>query len=227
MNFFVSGKAGGVSWTRQEIDGNPCYTLPSSAAVWVAPAIVMTDKFLVCGLNLESAKVAVRRLKANDARLDTTAGYRKAAATVVQPASVFGFIDGKASFEKIYDTLKPLVMMSAAFLPKVKDYVDLGKLPPVEAISKHLGPIVFSQGSTDEGLLFESTGVITFSQAIFGVGAGFVAAAVPAMKSQLLDTKALQSGQSPFSVPTLPMPASTPPQDATNLPTPEPSPAAP
>jgi hypothetical protein len=223
VNYLASGRAGGGSWMRQEVGGYPCYTLPASQAVWVAPALVITDKFLICGLDLPAVRAALRRVKSGDHRIDNTAAFRKAAASVIVPTSVFGYVDGKAAFEQIYSTLKPLVMMSAAFLPNTKNYIDIEKMPSVESVSRHLGPIVYSQGSDRDGLLFESTGVVTFSQMVFGTAAGVAAAAVPAMKAQLLNPNALQQGQLPFSIPTPapPPPAASPTPDATNLPTPQ------
>ncbi len=59
--------------------------------------------------------------------------------------------------------------MLALFNPHVGDYGDLNKLPAAEVISKHLGPIVYSQSTDENGLLIESAGPVTFTEVFVGV----------------------------------------------------------
>jgi hypothetical protein len=47
----------------------------------------------------------------------------------------------------------------------LNDRVDLGRMPPVDVVTKHLSPIVSSQRHNGRGYVTESIGPITFSQA--------------------------------------------------------------
>jgi hypothetical protein len=54
-----------------------------------------------------------------------------------------------------------MLLMSAAFMPAISDYVDVGKLPPPETVTKHLSPIISSQRYDGDGYVTESTGPVT------------------------------------------------------------------
>jgi hypothetical protein len=56
-----------------------------------------------------------------------------------------------------------MLLMSAAFMPAISDYVDVGKLPPPEVVTKHLSPIVSSQRYDSDGYVTESTGPVTLN----------------------------------------------------------------
>ncbi len=69
--------------------------------------------------------------------------------------------------------------------PKAGGGIDLAKLPPSTAVSDHLGPIVFSQTTSKKGILMESRGVVTFGQAVLGIGAGVASAMMPMIEAAL------------------------------------------
>ena len=54
-----------------------------------------------------------------------------------------------------------MLLMSAAFMPAISDYVDVGKLPPPETVTNHLSPIVSSQRYEGDGYVTESVGPVT------------------------------------------------------------------
>jgi hypothetical protein len=60
--------------------------------------------------------------------------------------------------------------MSAAFMPAISDYVDVGKIPPPEIVAKHLSPIVSSQRYEGDGYVTESVGPVTLSEAAIAIG---------------------------------------------------------
>jgi len=66
--------------------------------------------------------------------------------------------------------MRPMLLMSAAFMPAVSDYLDVGKLPPPELVAKHLSPIVSSQRYEGDGYVTESVGPVTLSQAAIVLG---------------------------------------------------------
>jgi len=63
-----------------------------------------------------------------------------------------------------------MLLMSAAFMPAISDYVDVGKLPPAEVVAKHLSLIVSSQRYERDGYITESVGPVTLSEAAIGLG---------------------------------------------------------
>jgi hypothetical protein len=60
-------------------------------------------------------------------------------------------------------------LMGAAFSPALGKNVDPAKIPPPEAITKHLSPIVMSQRYEKEGYVTESLGPVTFRAATIGL----------------------------------------------------------
>jgi hypothetical protein len=75
--------------------------------------------------------------------------------------------------------------MSLAFSPDAGQYLDAGKLPGTETISRHLTPSIYSQSVTAEGTLIESIGTLTFNQVLVAAIGGGVAAAFPMIESTL------------------------------------------
>jgi hypothetical protein len=65
-------------------------------------------------------------------------------------------------------SLRPLLAMGAAFLPSLADTIDVGKLPPSEIVSRHLGPTVMSQSYRGDGYVAESIGSVPLFQTIIG-----------------------------------------------------------
>src|SRR5258708_20952123 len=59
--------------------------------------------------------------------------------------------------------------MGEAFYAALGKNVDSAKLPPPEAIAKHLSPIVMSQRYDKEGYVTESLGPVTFREATIGL----------------------------------------------------------
>lgn len=59
-----------------------------------------------------------------------------------------------------------MLLMSAAFMPAMSDYVDVTKLPPAETVTKHLSPIVLSQRYERDGYVTESIGPVTLDMGL-------------------------------------------------------------
>ena len=111
--------------------------------------------------------------------------YAQAAKSVGTPTSGYGYLDLKTLIERSYSTLRPAIAMAIAFSPDSAKYIDAGKLPGTEAISKHLSPAVYSQSVSADGTLIESVGPLTFNQvAIVAIG-GTVAATLPLIENAI------------------------------------------
>jgi hypothetical protein len=116
-------------------------------------------------------------------------------------------------------------------MPEAGEYIDAGKLPTTEIITKHMGPLAYSQSTSEKGTRIETAGPLTSNQLLLGIAAGAAGFIGPAMKQFLpedgtLDpNKLLQlapGGQAAPTAPTAPDPASAPDPAA-----PAPEPAAP
>jgi hypothetical protein len=163
-------------WTREDAEGVTYYSLGSMGGfVAMAPTIAVGEKVLVAGLDLESVKGAVKRTGASDAALTKSRDYQAASKAVAEPTNAFVYVDTKTLFERLDVAVRPLLLMSAAFVPALSQNADFTKLPPAKVITKHLSPIVMSQRYEVDGYLTESTGPITLNQAALGVGAGIAA----------------------------------------------------
>ncbi|MDP9291286.1 MAG: DUF3352 domain-containing protein, partial [Verrucomicrobiota bacterium] len=180
-DYLTSGEEGLPMWANQEIAGARFYALAAGNVAIVTPAFAITDKFLIFGLDFEALKTAIEQSKTASKHLDSKPDYSSATTTVGAPTRAHGFIDSRNLFDRIYGTLRPFAIMWSAFAPKVNEFVDINKLPATETISKHLGPIVYSQSESDEGDLVESVGTVTFAQAAFGFGIGAGVALAPTM----------------------------------------------
>ncbi len=208
VNVFAS------EWTKSERLGVTLLTAPADPASPNSPTIALTENFVVFGMSPEMVRSGIAQLRTGSPRLDATAGFASSVKAVVVPTGGFGYIDLRTLFERSYSTLKPLLGMVLAMAPEVGQYMDAGKLPPAGTISKYLGPIVYSQATTEQGTIVESTGPLTFNQILLVAAAGAIKAALPAMQSALaggagLDPAQLLQGLNPA---TPPSPAETAPE---------------
>jgi hypothetical protein len=120
---------------------------------------------------------------------------------VPPPTNFFAYIDTALLYNRLDATLRPILLMAAAFAPHVNDSVDLAKIPEAQVITRHLSPIVDSQRYDRDGYVAESVGPITFNGATIGLAAlAFAGANNPIARSL--------SGL-PFAAPT-PTPSGTP-----------------
>ena len=84
----------------------------------------------------------------------------------------------------------------------MSDYVDLGKLPETETISRHLSPTVLSQTYNPDGCLLESVGTFTFGQAAAVVLGGSVGAATSFFpKANTEEVQAVPPPAAPLATP--------------------------
>ena len=86
------------------------------------------------------------------------------------PTNFFAYVDAALLYGRLDTTLRPMLVMSAAFIPAINDYVDVNKLPAPEVVTKHLSPIVSSQRYERDGYVAESVGPVTLNQAAIGFG---------------------------------------------------------
>ena len=86
------------------------------------------------------------------------------------PTNFFAYVDTALLYSRLDATLRPMLLMGAAFMPTMNNYIDVSKLPSPEVITKHLSPIVSSQRYERDGYMAESVGPVTLNQAAIGLG---------------------------------------------------------
>ena len=184
---------------REEKDGATIYETPPTPGLAIIPPLdfALNDRFLILGFGKSDVLAALERLKAGKGTIAATPAFEQATKAVGKPTSGFGYIDLKTLVDRSYSTFRPFLAMSLAFSPDSAKYVDAGRLPGTEAISKHLSPAVYSQSVTADGTLVESVGPLTFNQVIGLSVGGAIAAALPTIESTLggsfkLDPSSLQ-----------------------------------
>ena len=178
----LSAEAG---WQTSQADGLAFHTLASPGVSFVSPTLTLSSKHLILGLNPPEVHEAAKREDVVTPNFTGSETYKTAMTAVEKPGVAFAYLDSQAFFERLYGALKPVAMLGAAFVfPQAGEYVDLGKLPPAEAISKHLSPTVLSETSDNEGILLESVGSFTCGEAVVVVAGGSAAAAIPVLEKR-------------------------------------------
>ena len=158
------------SWTATEKDG-VSYLSKQTAASFVAitPTIALSDRVLIAGLDPTSVEEAIKRARGSSSELADSQTYKAAARLLPAPTNFFAYIDMVQLYSRLDASLRPMLLMAAAFVPAVAGSIDPTKLPAPEVITKHLSPIVSSQRYDGDGYMAESIGPITLDQ--LGIGA--------------------------------------------------------
>jgi hypothetical protein len=163
-------------WKKSERDGVLYLYMESPFALFaITPTIALSNQILIVGLDSVSVEAAIKRSANSPSTLAGLPRYRSAERAVPAPTSAFIYIDTALLYSRLDAALRPMLLMSAAFMPGISDYVDVGKLPPSETVTKHLSPIVSSQRYETDGYVTESTGPVTFD---IGLGLPAVAWAI-------------------------------------------------
>ena len=174
----------GTVWGRTEKDGVTYYQAPAQAMPLLAPTAALTARQLLLGFSRGAVESGL-------ARLDAGAGVQALGRQAGEPTDAYGYLDLKTLFERAYGTLRPFLAMSLAFSETGK-FIDVGKLPSAETVSRHLGPTLHTQRARAGGTLMESVGPITFHQAALAA----MAAAGTAASSSGMEALSKAGGQS-------------------------------
>jgi hypothetical protein len=201
--------ASSSGWQKSSRNNAEYYSAPTSGVLGVNPTVAVSDRFLVVGLDAASVdRVVTQAAPANGLR--GSENFRAVSKLVPEPQQMFAYIDLATLYSRLDTTLRPILQMSAAFVPSLSERFDANKLPPTDVITKHLSPVVASQSYTAGGYRSESAGPITMGQAGIAAGAAYVGAMILQQHQQ--------KGLSPFAAPSA---SSTPsPGMAQPLPTP-------
>jgi len=192
--------ASSSGWQKSSRNNAEYYTAPTSGVlIAVNPTVAVSDRLLVLGLDPQSVDRIVTHTPVGNG-LSGSENFRTASTLVPEPQQMFAYIDLAALYSRLDATLRPILQMSAAFIPSLSERLDPNKLPPTEVITKHLSPVAASQSYVDGGYRSESAGTITIGQAAIAAGATY--AGVMIFQHQ--------KGPSPFAAPASPMPSLSP-----------------
>jgi len=197
----------GAIWTQTEKDRVRYFSKQSVATlVAITPTIALSDRILIAGFNPVSVEDAVKRSAGSSSELADSQTYKAAERLLPAPTNFFSYVNTALLYSRLDASLRPMLLMAAAFMPAIARSVDLGKLPSPEVITKHLSPIVSSQRYDRDGYVAESLGPITLDQAAIGLA--------------ILSSVARQQGAAGFGswAPS----SSATPQPATSSPSPTP-----
>lgn len=160
-----------VTWAHRVKDGVQYFSARSAGQLFAfSPTIGLSDRILVVAADAGSVETTIKRNAIANSELATSKVFLKAENAVPAAKKGFAYIDPGLFYTRVDATLRPIILMSSAFLPGIVDTIDVNKLPAPEIITKHLSPIVISQNYDGRGYIAESVGPITFSEAIVTVG---------------------------------------------------------
>jgi hypothetical protein len=158
------------SWTTTEKEGVRYFSKQSTASfVAITPTIALSDRILIAGLDPASVEEAIKRARSNSSELADSQTYTRAERLLPAPTNFFAYIDTAQLYSRLDTSLRPMLLMAAAFVPAVAGSIDPAKVPMPEVITKHLSPIVSSQRYDGDGYMAESIGPITLDQLGIGV----------------------------------------------------------
>jgi hypothetical protein len=158
------------SWTATEKDGVRYFSKQSAASfVAITPTVALSDRILIAGLDPASVEDAIKRARGSSSELADSQTYKGADRLLPAPTNFFAYIDMAQLYSRLDASLRPMLLMAAAFVPAVAGSIDPTKLPAPEVITKHLSPIVSSQRYDRDGYMAESIGPITLDQLGIGV----------------------------------------------------------
>jgi hypothetical protein len=159
-----------ATWTDTTKDGVRYFSKQSAASlIAITPTIAVSDRILIAGFNPVSVEEAMKRSGLGSSELSDSQTYRAAARLLPAPTNFFAYVDTGLLYSRLDASLRPMLLMAAAFIPAIAGSVDPTKLPSPEIITKHLSPIVSSQRYDRDGYVAESIGPITLDQSAIGL----------------------------------------------------------
>jgi hypothetical protein len=158
-----------ATWTDTKKDGVRYFSKQSAASlVAITPTIAVSNRMLIAGFNPVSVEEAMKRSGAASAEFSDSQTYKAVERLLPEPTNFFAYIDTALLYSRLDASLRPMLLMAAAFMPAVAGSIDTTKLPSPEVITKHLSPIVSSQRYDSDGYVAESVGPITLDQSAIG-----------------------------------------------------------
>lgn len=166
-------------WTQSDKDGVHYFSSEAgNPFLPLSPTLALSPTMLVAGLDLGTVQSAVGRIGKHSSELAATEIFQTAERSVPESRQAFAYLDTALLYARLDAAIRPMLFMSAAFVPGMGEQVDMDKMPPAEAITRHLNPVVMSQRYDGDGYVAESVGPVTMYQTVAGLGAAIGAGAI-------------------------------------------------
>lgn len=162
------GSMAGESLVVEE-GGWRIHSLPNAGFGLLSPVLAFGEGEVLATLNMTDLGM-VTRTKSSGENFAQSELVRSL--SPLPEVQQLGILDLGGLVERAYLTLQPMLGFAAAMSPQVGEVVDLEKLPPAEAVVKHLGPVVATQKSINEGAVTEIRGPLLFSHLLVGAAVG-------------------------------------------------------
>src|SRR5205807_10022128 len=160
----------GAIWTQTEKDGVRYFSKQSAATlIAITPTIALSDRILIAGFNPVSVEEAVKRSGGRSSELTDSQTYKAAERLLPAPTNFFSYVDTALLYSRLDASLRPMLLMAAAFMLAITRSFDLSQIPPPALRTKHLRRIVSSQRYDSDGYVAESVGPVTLDQSAIGV----------------------------------------------------------
>ena len=175
----ASGNLGLPEFSSESVDDQTTiYSLPRLGRVPIEPALGLGRKRLLISDDAAKLRGLLVGGDGGGPRHSDNQRYARAAQQLATPDLAFGYLDSATVFTRTYNLLRPTLIFAAALVPQVGEHADLSKLPPANSVAKHLEPVVFSQRTLGDGVLYESRGTVTMNQFMAAGLGGAVGAGV-------------------------------------------------
>ena len=170
--------ASSSGWQKTSRNNAEYYTAPTSGMLALgSPTIAVSDQFLAAGLNAASVDAIISPAPVGSG-LAGSEKFRSASKLVPDPSQIFIYLDLAGFYSRLDAAVRPILQVGAALVPGLSERLDPNKLPPAEAVTKHLSPVVASTSYVNGGYRSESAGTITIEQAAIGGAAAYVGAMI-------------------------------------------------
>ena len=117
-----------ASWTATEKDGVRYFSKQSVASlVTITPTIALSDRVLIAGLDPTSVEEAIKHARGSSSELADSQTYKGAARLLPAPTNFFAYIDAAQLYSRLDASLRPMLLMAAAFVPAIASSVDPAK----------------------------------------------------------------------------------------------------
>src|SRR5260370_10860068 len=115
----------GATWTQTEKDGVRYFSKQSAASlVAITPTIALSNRILGAGLNPVSVEEAMKRSGVGSAEFSDSQTYKAAERLVPSPTNFFAYVDTALLYSRLDASLRPMLLMAAAFIPALADSID-------------------------------------------------------------------------------------------------------
>jgi hypothetical protein len=126
----------------------------------------------------ETAADILDTLEGRKPRLEDQPEFQRVASRIGQGGVMFTYCDQRRLFERVYGIIQQIKppptdtaagRIAAQAVEGVRDFLNLGKLPPSEKIASHLFPGVTSQWAVTNGYTKASFGPVDLPAVVFGI----------------------------------------------------------